>query len=161
MLYRRGRIWWFKFRLAGRTFRESAKTTSKSLARDVERVRRRKIEANYNQVPKRITPRPVEVEAREWLVLKQTTLAPSSLGILEGSLRLHLLPKLRGRLLIDIDASLIARYQRIRVREGAAPKSVNIEVGVLRSLLRHHGMWSDELRGMFVPSRFRTTGESH
>lgn len=146
MLYRRGRIWWFKFRLAGRTFRESAKTTSKSLARDVERVRRRKIEANYNQVPKRITPRPIEVEAREWLVLKQTTLAPSSFGILEGSLRLHLLPKLRGRLFIDIDASLIARYQRIRVREGAAPKTVNIEVGVLRSLLRHHGMWSDELR---------------
>ena len=78
MLYRRGRIWWFKFRLAGRTYRESAKTTSKALARDVERVRRRKIEANYNQVPKRITPRPIEVEAREWLVLKRATLAPSS-----------------------------------------------------------------------------------
>ena len=146
MLYRRGRIWWFKFRLAGRTYRESAKTTSKALARDVERVRRRKIEANYNQVPKRITPRPIEVEAREWLVLKRATLAPSSYGIVESSLRLHLLPKLRGRLLIDVDAQMIARYQRLRIIESAAPKSVNIEVGVLRSLLRHHGMWSDELR---------------
>ena len=53
MLYRRGSKWWFKFRFAGRVYREPAKTSSKTLAREVERVRRREIEAAYGRVPKR------------------------------------------------------------------------------------------------------------
>ena len=70
MLYRRGRVWWFKFRFVGRTYRESTKTSSKSLARDVERTRRRAIEASYSGVDKRIAPRTIAVEAREWQALK-------------------------------------------------------------------------------------------
>jgi len=44
MLYRRGGKWWFKFRFAGRVFREPAKTASKALARDAERKRRVQLE---------------------------------------------------------------------------------------------------------------------
>ena len=52
MLYRRGSKCWFKFRFAGRVYREPAKTSSKTLARELERVRRREIEAAYSHVPK-------------------------------------------------------------------------------------------------------------
>jgi len=146
VLYRRGKIFWFKFRFVGRVYRESTKTSSKTLARDVERIRRRDVEAGYNRVPKRLAPRVIEVEAQEWLMLKRSTLAPSSYGIADSCLRLHLLPKLAGRLLLDIDAQAIARYQRQRITEGAAPKSVNLEIGTLRALLRHHGLWTEALR---------------
>lgn len=146
MLYRRGKIFWFKFRFVGRVYRESTKTSSKTLARDVERVRRRDVEAGYNRVPKRLAPRVIEVEAQEWLLLKRSTLAPSSYGIAESCLRLHLLPRLGGRLLLDVDAQAIARYQRQRIAEGAAPKSVNLEIGTLRALLRHHALWTEALR---------------
>ena len=37
-LYRRGNVWWFKFRFEGQVIRESANTSSKSLARDAERA---------------------------------------------------------------------------------------------------------------------------
>ena len=37
MLYRRGRVWWYKLQFAGRMFRESARTKSKSLALKGER----------------------------------------------------------------------------------------------------------------------------
>ena len=146
MLYKRGSVWWFKFRLAGRTYRESARTSSKALARDVERVKRREIEAAYGRVVKRRAPRTIKAEAHDWLTLKRSTVAPSSYGIIESCLRLHLLPKLKGRLLLDIDAHTIARYQRQRLLEGASPKSINLEVGTLRALLRHHDLWSEQLR---------------
>ena len=146
MLYKRGSKWWFKFRFAGRVYREPAKTSSKTLAREVERVRRREIEAAYSRVPKRRAPRTIEVEARDWLSLKRTTLAASSAGIIERVLRLHLLPALKGRLLLDIDAHTIASYQRHRLAAGASPRTVNLEVGTLRALLRHYTLWSEELR---------------
>ena len=43
MVYQRGkrRFWWYRFRFGGRTVHESAKTTSKTLAREAERQRRR------------------------------------------------------------------------------------------------------------------------
>ena len=155
MLYRRGSKWWFKFRFAGRVYREPAKTSSKTLAREVERVRRREIEAAYGRVPKRRAPRTIEVEARDWIALKRTTLAASSLRILESDFRLHLLPALQGRLLLDIDAHTIADYQRRRLRDGASPKSINLEVGTLRGLLRHHSFWSEALRRDVRPLKVR------
>ena len=90
--------------------------------------------------------RTLRVEARDWLVLKRATLAANSLSILESTFRLHLLPKLGDRLLTDIDAHTIANYQRHRLTEGASPKSINLEVGTLRGLLRHCGLWTEDLR---------------
>ena len=155
MLYKRGSKWWFKFRFAGRVYREPAKTSSQALARKVERVRRREIEAAYSRVPKRRAPRTIQVEARDWLALKATPLAANSLRILESTLRLHLLPKLHDRLLLDIDAHTIADYQRRRLTEGASPKSINLEVGTLRGLLRHHGLWTEDLRRDVRPLKVR------
>jgi len=155
MLYQRGRVWWWKFQLAGRTYRESTKTRSKSLARDVERTRRREIEAAYNRVPQRRAPRTIEVEVRDWLALKQVTLAPSSYGIAERVFRLHLIPRFKGRLLLDIDAHAIAQYQSRRRLEGASPRSVNLEVETLRALLRHCDLWTHALRRDVRPLKVR------
>ena len=44
MLYLRGEVWWYKFRFAGRVFRESTKTKSKALARQIERKRHQALE---------------------------------------------------------------------------------------------------------------------
>ena len=52
-LYKRGDIWWYKFKFAGQTIRESSKSTSKTLARDAERARRRELEIGFNRIPQR------------------------------------------------------------------------------------------------------------
>ena len=56
MLYRRGEIWWYKFRFAGRVFRESAKTKSKALARQAERKRHQSLEEAIHGIKKRVAP---------------------------------------------------------------------------------------------------------
>ena len=47
-VYRRGDVWWYKFRFAGQVFRESSKSASKTVAKDAERARRRELEGSFN-----------------------------------------------------------------------------------------------------------------
>jgi len=44
-------------------------------------------------------------------------------------------------LVCDIRAEEIARYQAVRLAEQAAPKTINLEVGTLRAVLRRNRLW--------------------
>jgi hypothetical protein len=58
MLYQRGKekTWWYRFRFGGRIVHESAKTQSKTVAREGERQRRRQLEESWNQITRRTLP---------------------------------------------------------------------------------------------------------
>jgi hypothetical protein len=58
MIYKRGKqaTYWIRFRFAGRFVHESARTASKTLARDAERQRRRELEMKWNRVERRTLP---------------------------------------------------------------------------------------------------------
>jgi integrase len=143
MLYRRGETWWYKFRFAGRVFRESAKTKSMSLARQAERKRHQSLEEAIHGIKKRVAPITFSTAAADWIKLKKPTLTAKSLRIEEVNLDKHLKPALGARLLIDITADDIADYQRTRLKEKASPKTINLEVGTLRAILRRHRLWSN------------------
>ena len=49
-LFKRGNIWWYEFLFARRRIRESAKTTSKTVAKLAEQKRRRQLEDGFNGV---------------------------------------------------------------------------------------------------------------
>ena len=49
-LFKRGDTWWYEFLFARRRVRESAKTTSKTVARLAEQNRRRELERGFNGV---------------------------------------------------------------------------------------------------------------
>ena len=49
-IYKRGEVYWYKFRFAGREIRESAKTALKTLAKKAEEKRRRELEEGYNDL---------------------------------------------------------------------------------------------------------------
>jgi integrase len=83
------------------------------------------------------------VAAAEWLALKKPVLAPKSYIIERTNLGLHLLPVF-GRLLVtDIDARDVAEYQQHRLNEKASPKTVNLEIGTLRAILRRFHVWAN------------------
>jgi integrase len=46
-------------------------------------------------------------------------------------------------LLSDISADEVSRYQAERKKEGASPRTVNMEVGSLRAILRKHRLWAN------------------
>ena len=56
MIYRRGAIYWYEFNFNGSRIRESACTTSKTIARQAEQHRRRELELGVNGLRKRERP---------------------------------------------------------------------------------------------------------
>jgi hypothetical protein len=49
-LFKCGGVWWYEFLFARRRVRESAKTTSKTVAKQAEQNRRRELERGFNGV---------------------------------------------------------------------------------------------------------------
>ena len=65
-LYRRGRTWWFEFEFDGARIRESARTTSKTIAKQAEQQRRRELELGINGLTKRERPPLFPAAAKDW-----------------------------------------------------------------------------------------------
>lgn len=144
MIYQRGvkKTWWFRFNFAGRIIHESSKSKRKTVARDAERERRHELEHSWNQISPRTLPPTLEKASRDWLALKSVTLSPRSVAIEQANLR-HLLPVTGKRLINEISAVHIAKYQKGRLAEGASPKTVNLELGTLRAILRRNRLWAN------------------
>lgn len=139
-LYRRGDMWWYKFRFAGQMIRESSKSESKTVARDAERVRRRELEQGFNRIERHRSAQLFSTSAEDWLKAKKAHLAPRSVAIEQANLK-HLNPYFGKMLLSDIRADDISTYQTTRQEAGAAPKTVNLETGTLRAVLRKNRLW--------------------
>ena len=54
----------------------------------------------------------------------------------------HLKPDFGGLLTIDICAEDITNYQKCRLKAGAAPKTINHEIGALRAVLVRNRLWA-------------------
>lgn len=134
-VYRRGDMWWYKFRFAGQVIRESSKSESRTVAKDAERSRRRELEESFNRISRPRTAQLFSAAAEAWLKSKIAHLSPRSVIIERANLK-HINPYFGKMLLCDIAADDISHYQASRLEKGAAPKTVNLEVGTVRAILR-------------------------
>jgi integrase len=139
--YKGSKVWTMDFMFRGQRIRESTGTRSKTLALKIEDKRRRALEEGAAGIRKQRQPLLLSVAADEWLKMKKATLAPRSIEIAEGALA-HMLPDLGRQLICDLDARHIARYQQKRLDEGASGRTVNLEVGTLRAILKRSGQWA-------------------
>lgn len=137
-VYKRGGVWWYKFKFAGRTIRESVKTTSKTVARESERQRRRELEEGYNNLGDRREERiqPVSAVAKAYLddynlKHRSGTFAKYALG--------HVVRHFGKVLVVDVSVDTVKQYQVARLKENASPKSINEEVGFLLRVLGERG----------------------
>jgi integrase len=138
-VYKRGGVYWYEFEFQGQRIRESAKTSSKTIARDAERQRRRELEIGINGLTKPERPLFV-VAAKDWLSAK-SGLSPLGLRYYR-----QYVAKLSGyfsnRLISDITVEDIADLQRRRLAEKLSGRQINAEIGTLRAILRHYGRWA-------------------
>ncbi len=143
MLYQRGKekTWWYRFRFGGRIVHESAKTQSKTVAREGEKQRRRELEEKWNRIEKRTLPPTFEKGAQDWLALQEGRVAPNTISVAKTSLK-HLREAFGGRLMCDIAAKDVAAYQQKRLKDKAQGKTVNLELGVLRQIMKAYDCWS-------------------
>jgi integrase len=138
-VYKRGGVYCYEFSFQGQRIRESAKTSSKTIAREAERQRRRELELGINRIAKRERMPLFKMAAEQWLAGKSATsarLTSETYGYFVRSLIQHF----GERLVSDIDHRDIAELQSRRLAEGKSARTVNLEVSTLRQILRAHGL---------------------
>ncbi|HEX4229401.1 MAG TPA: site-specific integrase [Bryobacteraceae bacterium] len=135
-------VWWYKFYFAGQCIRESARTTSKTLAKQAEQKRRRELEEGFNGITDRREERIRTIKdlADSYLEgykvrKKSVTFAKHALG--------HLTRHLGKQMAVEVTEKTVKDYQTARLKEKAAPKTINDEVGFLLRLLNEQG---DDIR---------------
>jgi integrase len=150
MIYRRGNVWWFEFMINGQRIRQSTNTDSKTLAREAERQRRRELERAINRVeqPKRT---PLFKHAAEQWLKSRAGLAPHTIATYRTYVR-TLSARFGNRLICDFSENDIADLIRQRQAEGYQPRRINLELTVLRMILRDHGLW-EAVKGRTRPLR--------
>jgi integrase len=132
---------------------ESTKTQSKTVAREAEKQRRRRLEESWNQITRRTLPPTFQKASEDWLTVKTVTLSPRSVAIEEANLR-HVRPVLGSQLVNEITPADIAKYQQARIAEGASRKTVNLEVATVRMILRRVRLWANlQMEVKMLPAR--------
>jgi integrase len=139
-LIRRGKTYHYDFEYGGHRFRESTHMTSITLAREVESKRKRELREGTAGIKKAAAPKILNIAAREWMELKRHRWSERTQSIAELALG-HLLPILGRKLLVDVTARDISKYQKLRLSEGASNRTCNIEVSHLRQIMKRSGVW--------------------
>ena len=141
-VFKRGNTWWYEFIYVGQRYRESAKTTSKTVAKEAEKDRLRSLERTLAGLP---------AEKREERVKTVGSLVSSYqkhyvLNHREGSIRFskprlaHVVRLLGNTVLPDLTETAIRDYMRVRLEEGAAGRTINMELGELSRAIENK--WS-------------------
>jgi integrase len=139
-VFKNGTFYHYEFVLNGRRRRGSTGTANKPQAIKEERRQRERLEKSYSQVieeeAREQEQKTIREAADEFLVdyaLKHesATFAVYALG--------HVTKSLGRKLIVEITPTVVKRYQRDRLAEKAAPKTVNDEVMLLLRLCGDQG----------------------
>lgn len=109
-LFRRGGVWWYEFYFAGQRIRESTKSTSKTVAREAERNRKRELEEGFNNITdqRRERIRTFRDMAEDFYDAYKLRL-PDSAVFAEYAIR-HLNRLLGAKMLVDFNEAVVAKY---------------------------------------------------
>lgn len=131
-------VWWYKFYFAGQFIRESAKTSSKTLAKQAEQKRRRELEEGFNGITDRREERIRTIKDLADAYMEAYRVRAKSETFAEYALG-HLARHLGKQMAVEITEKTVKDYQTARLKEKAAPKTINEEVGFLLRLLGEQG----------------------
>ncbi|HEV7714920.1 MAG TPA: tyrosine-type recombinase/integrase [Steroidobacteraceae bacterium] len=123
-VYRRGQLYWIKYRLGGRVVRESAGTTDEAEARQLLGLRQ-------GELPRR-TRLTTYDELAALVLADYRANGRRSLKDVEGYMRRHLNPFFTGLRVSRIGGTVCDQYLRIRQVEGASNGTINRELSVVR-----------------------------
>jgi hypothetical protein len=142
MVFQRGKMWWYEFEFLGQRFRESTHSRIKSQAEKAEREKRHQLENGVNHTKTAVRPVVFSVAAKSHLEESEPHWSASNARIERYNVD-HLMPHFGKLLLMEITGVDVSRYQAARKKESASPRTINMEVGTLRAILRKHRLWAN------------------
>jgi integrase len=133
-VFLRGNTYWYKFKFAGVLVVDSAKTGVKQTAQAAERKRRQEFEEGYNGIRSKEKRVQSFADAAKDYEADYLVRNPKSTGYVTYAIR-HLKRHLGKKMIAHINYDVVLKYQVERLKESAAPKSINEEVGELLRIL--------------------------
>jgi integrase len=130
-LYRRGQVWWMSFSYRGKFVRKSTETTDRKLAKRIyDKVKGEIAEGKwFEKLPgeEKTCKEMIEKYLAEYSFRNK---APKSY-LRDRSLASHLMDHFKDLTLTEITPRLVAEYKTRRREDGAAPKTINNELGLM------------------------------
>jgi integrase len=141
-LFKRGGIWWYEFKFLGARIRETSNSRNRDVAGRIERARRRDLELGIAGLRRSEGPVNVSHAVEAFLEQNEPRWSERTHELHENSWA-HLKPFFGKMLLQDIQPKHISRYQRERQRAEASGRTINIETGLIRMVMRKHRIWEN------------------
>jgi integrase len=144
-VYKRGGVWWYKFKFDGESVRESTKQTNKRVAEQIEAARKTALAKGEVGLEEKKHVPTLKAFGPQFTSAIETRCAnkPATVGFYRDKLKQLLeFSKLASTRLDRIDEELIDSYTQCRTRtisrrgKALSPASVNRELATLRRLLR-------------------------
>ena len=139
-LFKRGKIWWYTFVKDGHRYQISTSSTSKDIARRAEARKRTELDEERNNLPAKRKPITFQMAAKQWMEARRADWSQSNYDIQTYNLK-HLNSYLGSEMLTAISAERIGKYKAIRKNESASNRTINMEVGTVRMILKHFKLW--------------------
>ena len=132
MVYKRGRIWWMRLSYQGQQIRRSTKKTSKKEAQDFEKCVESALKDSLQPIPE-VFPKRTFSELMDRYLKEHSKImkSPSSYRR-DLSLAEHLCKAFGDQPIHQIRSAMIVNYKTQRRKEGAAPRTINLELGLMR-----------------------------
>jgi integrase len=130
-VFKRGDVYWYEFIFAGKRVRESAKTASKTIAKEAEKSHRRSLERSLAGLPSEKREdriKSVEDMVKFYLMHYGINHREKSVDFATG--RLQHVKRLVGSVLLpDLTEDVIRGYIKTRLKEKVSGRTINMEVG--------------------------------
>ena len=129
-VFKRGDVYWYEFIFAGKRIRESTKSHSKTVAKEAEKDRRRSLERTFVGLPAEKREDRIQTIAdliTRYLGHYGLNNRAKSIAFANGRLA-HVRRLLGSTVLPDLTEDAIRTYIRTRLNEGAAGRTVNMEL---------------------------------
>ena len=162
MIYKRGKHWHMDSMVNGVRYREALDTTDKREAIALEKKRVGEIQQGRGASPsgKAFARRPFTAAADTWIEERKGHIAERSIQFEKERLK-PLREYFGERAITRIRADEIRAYQKHRLDKGLSGKTINMEIGVLRLLMKRAHTWSLVAEDVkLFPKRSRVVGKA-
>jgi integrase len=142
MIYKRGNHWHMDVMVHGVRYREALETTDRREASSLEKKRVAEIQAGKaaSKTSRDFARRPFTEAADQFLEERKPHVAERTY-VLERNLLSSLRKFFGERPLLHIKAEDISAYQRSRRNDGISGRTLNMEIGVLRRIMKRAKIW--------------------
>ena len=140
-VYKRGRTYWADFTVAGRRYRIALKASNKQEAANLEKLRIGEAQTHGGLLPSKTNKLTVAQTGQLYFVRREGEVSASTIRLEKDAFK-QVQRHLGSFRLSSIDLESLAEYIRQRKKEKIGNRTINIEVGVLRRVMKQFKRWS-------------------